>query len=188
MAKAPTSVASYCDDLLLHLRAREVPGARIGEVLAEVQSHVAETGERPDEAFGSPRDYADQVAAALDLPRSGPAAFLRRAVQWPDLLVAVTLGLSCFVLADGLWSLGAGERGLFGLPAWRPTVLAALVLAAGTARTVRAGRRERDADAVIDPRTGADMAAFAGWRLAVLVVVPVVLLVAMFVGGLVAGS
>jgi len=188
MPKAPTTVASWCDDLLLCLRAREVPGARIGEVLAEVQSHVAETGEAPQEAFGSPRDYADQVADALGLPRAGLVGFLRRAVSGPDLLVAVALGLSCFVLADGLWSLGAGETGLFGLPAWLATVVAAVVLAAGTARTVRAGRRERGADAVIDPRTGADMAAVAGWRLAVLAAVPVVLLVGMFVGGLLARS
>ena len=188
MPKAPTTVASYCDDLLLSLRAREVRGLRIGEVLAEVQSHVAETGESPQEAFGSPRDYADQVANALGLPRAGLAGFLRRAISASDLLVAVALGLSCFVLADGLWSLGAAETGLFGLPAWLPTVAAAAVLAAGTVRTVRAGLRARDADAVIDPRTGADMASFAGWRLGLLAAVPAVLLVGMFVGGLVTRS
>jgi hypothetical protein len=184
MPHTSTTVQGYCDELLLALRSRVVPGARIGEVLAEVQSHVAETGEDPRTAFGSPRDYADEVADALGLTRSGVFAVLRSAIEWPDLLVSVLIGLSCFVLADGLWSLGAGDPGLFGLPAGLTTAVAAVVLAGGAVRTVGTGRRERDADAVIDPRTGADMVPFAGWRLALLAVVPGVFLLGTFIAGL----
>jgi acyl-CoA synthetase (NDP forming) len=59
---------AWCDDLLLALRLRDVPGTRIGEVIAEVQSHVAETGEDPRQAFGTPKEYAAEVAGALGYP------------------------------------------------------------------------------------------------------------------------
>ncbi|MEV4731731.1 hypothetical protein [Saccharopolyspora sp. NPDC049426] len=60
----------YTDDLHKALRFHEVSGERVGEVLAEVEAHVAETGEDPVDAFGKPRDYARQVAAQLD-PATG---------------------------------------------------------------------------------------------------------------------
>lgn len=56
----------YHDDLLTAMRFHEISGERAGEVLAEVDAHVTETGEDPNEAFGKPRDYAKQVAAQLD--------------------------------------------------------------------------------------------------------------------------
>jgi hypothetical protein len=172
----------WSDDLLLALRMREVPGARIGEVLAEVHSHVAETGEDPRVAFGEPRAYADEVADALGRPRRGLRSLLR-SVDAVDLTLALACGLASFLLADGLWSLGAGEDGVFGLPAWLVTPAAVLVLGGAAARTVGAARRGRQDDAVIDPRTGADMVPFSGWRVALLVAVPGLALAAMFVGG-----
>lgn len=60
----------YHDDLLAAMRLHEISGERAGEVLAEVDAHVTETGEDPVEAFGKPRDYAKQVAAQLD-PSTG---------------------------------------------------------------------------------------------------------------------
>ncbi|MGY1690085.1 HAAS signaling domain-containing protein [Geodermatophilus sp. SYSU D01105] len=189
MQRSTTSgVQSYCDALLLAMRARVVPGRRIGEVLAEVESHVAETGEDPHQAFGPPQEYADRVAEALGIPRSGTWAGLARGLGWADLVGAVVIGVCCFLLADGSWSLGAGTDGVLGLPAGVVTVAAALVLGASVVRTVRSVRRDRDDDAVVDPRTGRDMVPFGGWRLALLTAVPVVSLAAVFVGGLVTGS
>ena len=60
-----TDLQSYSTRLLLALRERNVPGPQVAEALAEVESHVAETGEEPESAFGPPRQYADAVAAAL---------------------------------------------------------------------------------------------------------------------------
>lgn len=40
-----TPVAAYQEKLTLALRLRDVTGARIGEVLAEVEAHTAETGD-----------------------------------------------------------------------------------------------------------------------------------------------
>lgn len=56
----------YRDELMVALRMHEISGARVGDVLAEVEAHVTETGEDPVEAFGRPREYAAQVAAQLD--------------------------------------------------------------------------------------------------------------------------
>ena len=66
-----TSVESYRNDLLLALRLRDVPGPRIAEVLAEVESHVGDTAEDPRETFGEPKEYAEQVAAAIGLAGRG---------------------------------------------------------------------------------------------------------------------
>ena len=56
---------SYQQQLLLALRVRNVSGPRIAEALAEVDSHLAESGEDPREAFGEPSAYAARIADAL---------------------------------------------------------------------------------------------------------------------------
>ncbi|MBN6754127.1 hypothetical protein JRG18_11000 [Kocuria palustris] len=54
----------WCDDFVLELRLRDVPGARIGDHLAEVESHCIETGTDPEDAFGDAREYAQEVGDA----------------------------------------------------------------------------------------------------------------------------
>ncbi|MCM3332151.1 MAG: hypothetical protein L0H00_03415 [Micrococcales bacterium] len=63
----------WCDDFILELRLRDVPGARIGDHLAEVESHCIETGTDPEEAFGDAREYAREVGAAEQPTRDGGA-------------------------------------------------------------------------------------------------------------------
>ncbi|MCQ4121080.1 HAAS signaling domain-containing protein [Rhodococcus tibetensis] len=53
-----TTVEKYTQQLIFALRMRDVPGDVIGDAIAQVESHVADTGEDPVEAFGSPREYA----------------------------------------------------------------------------------------------------------------------------------
>lgn len=60
---------TWCDDFILELRLRDVPGATIGDHLAEVESHCIETGQDPQEAFGDPTGYARDIGAQ---DRSGP--------------------------------------------------------------------------------------------------------------------
>jgi hypothetical protein len=172
----------WCEDLVLALRVQDVPGTRIGEVLAEVQSHLAETGEDPRQAFGTPKEYATEVAGALGITPTGLLGHLRRA-GWGDLAVGLLFGLASFLLADALWSLGAGESAALGLPAWALTAIAVLALGSGIARLVVRARHE-PGDRVVDPRTGADMVQFGPWRTALLVAVPVVALAGMLAGGL----
>jgi hypothetical protein len=186
MASTDKSTAqAWSDDLLLALRLRDVPGARIGEVLAEVQSHVAETGEDPRQAFGEADEYADRVAEALGVAPSGGGTWrqLFRALSWRDVAGSAVIGLAAYLLADGLWSLGAGETAAFGLPAWLATLAAVLVLGGAGAGIVTAARSGRADDAVIDPRTGADMVAFPRSAVALLVAVPLLSLAGMLLGG-----
>ena len=65
-----TAVDAYQQQLLLALRLRDVPGPRIAEVLAEVGSHVADTGEDPTAAFGAPEDYARALVVELHPERA----------------------------------------------------------------------------------------------------------------------
>lgn len=60
-----TNTEKYTHDLMVALRCNNVPGDRIGDVLAEVESHLAATGEDPREAFGDPTEYAETVAVPL---------------------------------------------------------------------------------------------------------------------------
>ncbi|MDT0165868.1 hypothetical protein Q9R32_09885 [Actinotalea sp. AC32] len=87
---APHVDERWTEALLLELRLRGVPGDTIGAVLAEVDSHVVESGEPAHDAFGDPVAYA----RSLDLPvddEPGPRALLAStgptAVQVLGLLV-----------------------------------------------------------------------------------------------------
>lgn len=65
-----TSDEKYLEELHIALRWHDLSGARVGEVLAEVETHLNETGEDPVRAFGRPREYAALVVDALP-PNSG---------------------------------------------------------------------------------------------------------------------
>lgn len=131
----------YLDDLLLHLRMRDVPGARIGEILAEVEAHSAASGETLQEAFGDPKAYAAQWAPSLGRPSP------RSPRYWlPKLPGMVFAGAGGWALADGAFSIGNGAPSLFGLPGIWVALIGCLVLAASVATI--------PVDRVVDPRTG----------------------------------
>lgn len=81
-----TSVSAAPDrwqrDVALLLRHRGADGARIGDVLAEVEAHCADSGQTPREAFGEPADYA----ASLHLPTTKPT-------NWTTTVILPVLGL-----------------------------------------------------------------------------------------------
>ncbi len=52
----------YVEELTMRLRMRNLPPERIGQIVAEVEAHVADTGEAPADAFGTPQEYAAQFA------------------------------------------------------------------------------------------------------------------------------
>ncbi|MGY1856093.1 hypothetical protein [Modestobacter sp. SYSU DS0290] len=116
---APRAVDRYCDDLLVALRVRDVPGPRIGEVLTEVRAHLADSGESPVAAFGAPEDYA----AALTADR--PPTPARERVH--EGLVAAAFAVGGSWLADGAMSLADGEPTALG----PGTLLVALLAALG---------------------------------------------------------
>ena len=56
----------WIDDMVVELRLRDVTGAAIGDAVASVESHCADSGETPREAFGDPREYASSLTFAED--------------------------------------------------------------------------------------------------------------------------
>ena len=149
-----TDLQSYSTRLLLALRERDVPGPRIAEALAEVESHVAETGEEPETAFGPPREYAAAVASALAADGGSKA---RRA--WHTWGRAAAAGAAGWVgtdaLIDGAVGVSSGRPGAYDLPAGVSLGLGIAVLTVLATCFVVSLRRRTVA--VLDPRTGRDM-------------------------------
>jgi hypothetical protein len=132
-----TSTDKYTLDLVFALRMRNVPGARIGEIVAEVESHIAEAGEDPRDAFGSPKDYALALA-----PGRG---------HWltPSYVGGAVLGaLGGWLLAQSVIAIILGESALHGVPVWGALLLAVAVIG------VMAWWLKTVSDSIVDPRTG----------------------------------
>lgn len=123
---ARPTLAVYLENLTIQLRLREVPGDRIGQILAEVETHVADTGLDPVEAFGVPGEYAATYAATA--PASAPAR--GRSRGWSRDLGVVGVG------AVGGSAIGEGTFHLTGsvdltarlLGTWLATVAVGLVV------------------------------------------------------------
>ncbi|HEX8497648.1 MAG TPA: hypothetical protein VF661_10695 [Actinomycetales bacterium] len=96
------AVTAYCDELLMALRMKDVPGERIGAVLSETRAHLTDSGEDPVEAFGTPTEYAAALTAgtASPAPRAKVIGLLRS--------VALVLGL-WFAVGGGS-ALATGDR------------------------------------------------------------------------------
>ena len=86
-------------DVSLLLRLRGVDGAQIGDVLAEVEAHCADSGQTPREAFGEPTGYT----ASLHLPTAKPT-------NWSTTVVlpvlALVIGVNLALGAVLHWSSG----------------------------------------------------------------------------------
>ena len=142
-----TETSTYRRDLVLALRMRHVPAPRIGEIVADVESHVADTGEDPVEAFGPPKDYAASVAPS---PRGG------RAVFWALTLSGAAVG---WLIATSVFEIVAGDAsGLpAGVPAWVALLVAVLLWIPAVVVQTRRNSRVRD------PRTGEWLTPSSRW-------------------------
>ena len=81
-SSASSTREGWLRDFALLLRLRGLDGARIGDALAEVESHCDDSGQEPKEAFGEPADYA----ASLHLPTTKPT-------NWTTKVILPVLGL-----------------------------------------------------------------------------------------------
>lgn len=61
---APHLDKGWRDDFIVELRLLRVTGDRIGDALVTADSHVAESGEGAQEAFGDPVAYAREIAGS----------------------------------------------------------------------------------------------------------------------------
>lgn len=130
-----TTTRKYTRDLTMWLQLGDVDGARIGQIVAEVESYVAESGEPPETAFGPAKAYAAQFGDTRDR------------WQLSSRTVATTLAaaLGGYVLADGFFHLLVSED-YSGIPAW--------VVMLGGAAVLLAVFLVVPDNAVIDPRRG----------------------------------
>lgn len=113
-----TTVKKYTRQLIFALRLRDIPGDVIGDALAQVESHVADTGEDPVAAFGPARDYAATF--------EGPSGSVRR---WPRYLINWLVGfLFGCALIIGVSAQVRGETVIWGLDPVIAIVVGALGL------------------------------------------------------------
>lgn len=64
--RTSSETAAWLQDLAVELRLRDVKGEAIGDAVASVESHLADSGESPSEAFGDPREYAASLEFTPD--------------------------------------------------------------------------------------------------------------------------
>lgn len=115
--------ARWRDSVILDLRARGASGARIGDALAMAEAHCAESGEGPDEAFGTAKEYA----AALPLSeaeRPDTTAELA-AVVLPS-VVGLT-GMMLAFAATNAWQAGQDTEVSWGALVGTAAIVAATV-------------------------------------------------------------
>ena len=150
-----TDTDKYRSELLTALRLRDVQPDRIGEVLAEVDSHIADTGEDPRDVFGTPREYARQFPSRdVDVPSS-----VRRNRDAARALLGAAVGL---LSSLGVMALVRGDDHALGLPSWLVVTVGAI---GACALIVSVSRRS---GRVTDPRTGATAEPHARWFIATL--------------------
>ncbi|GEL98845.1 hypothetical protein [Cellulomonas terrae] len=120
---------AWRDELVLALRLRDVTGARIGDILAEVDEFCADAGLDAPTAFGAPVEYARELTTGSTPTRTGLLDDLRTAGR-------VLVGFVGLMVVLG--SVGTDGPGLVVTVGW---VLALPFLLAATIVTVRAAGR-----------------------------------------------
>lgn len=156
----------YLDELNYRLQMGGLPPDKIGDILAEVETHVIATGEPARMAFGPPAEYA-----AMWANRPGR-------LRWPATALAALLGAcSGFALSVGALGIIDGEPTL-GLSPWSLVGLGLVLLAACAAIAAKY---------LIDPLTGQRATGIRRTSLAVLTGGAVLIFVAGF-GAMVAGA
>ena len=165
-----TDEKRYLTDLTTALRLRNISGARIGQIVAEVEMHTSESGRTAMESFGSPKEYARQFERVVADPTG--RQWGRQA--WTGVLTAAIGG---WLLAAGAFAGMSGDE-LMGLPGWWACGAGAAIL------VITFGLMP--IDAIVDPRRPASRHYGRLWLMSwvvgaiVVVVALIVLLMALF--------
>lgn len=110
------------DSLVYHLRMKEIPGDRIGDILLEVDTHLQESGETPEVAFGDAKSYARTRVESMPAKVTDDSSVLT---------IAALAFVGSALYVDGAWSLGDRTDAFFGLNPWIAFVLGAAVIFIG---------------------------------------------------------
>jgi hypothetical protein len=109
--------------LVYELRMADVPGVEIGDILLEVESHLLETGETPEEAFGEANVYAASRAEVV------PPASVEEGKGMGVVMIALLAFVGSFAFVSGALTAGRGEESAFLLNPWIVTIIGAGILA-----------------------------------------------------------
>lgn len=113
-------VKKYTAELIKELREKEVAGKVIGDAVAQVESHIAEGGEDPTEVFGSPREFAKQLARGR-----------KKAINWPLYIGSVILTLGgTLLLLKGSFGVIQNQPLLWGISPFAGIIIGSLAIVA----------------------------------------------------------
>ncbi|WP_457974794.1 HAAS signaling domain-containing protein [Arthrobacter sp. D1-17] len=127
-----TPQEEYVAELTEALELRDVPAAAAAHIVREVQSHIADSGQDPTAAFGSPSEYADKFAP------NHPSRL------WELIIASVVLAAGGgYVLISGVFGLLAPTHELWGLPPWMRIVIGSVGVASFIALVLIAGARAK---------------------------------------------
>jgi hypothetical protein len=70
----------YFKALALELRQRKLSEDQVADVLRELHGHLQETGDRPENAFGAPKEYAARLPKGSTVSRGSKVAYLAAGV------------------------------------------------------------------------------------------------------------
>ena len=100
------TVEKYTAALVKELREKEVAGRVIGDAVAQVESHIAEGGEDPTEVFGTPREFAKQLARRR-----------KKSMGWPLYVASAILTLGgALLLLKGIFGVIQNQPLIWGIP------------------------------------------------------------------------
>ncbi|MFJ5696637.1 hypothetical protein [Arthrobacter sp. NPDC093139] len=127
-----TPQEEYAAELTEELELRGVPAAATTQIVREVQSPIADSGEDPTAVFGNPREYADNFAPN------------RTAKLWMLIVSSVILAAGGgYLLISGVFGLQSPSHELWGLPAWMRVAMGAVGIASFIALVLLAGGRAK---------------------------------------------
>ena len=150
MSTYPGLMDEWRDTFITQARLHYVSGPRIGQALAEIDTHCADSGQSPTEAFGDPVDYAR--ALAVDLP---PDAFgdMRRLPGFSALLAVATIGGVLFLL-EGVDAVAHATRAVVTAGELASIVAGVIMITIIDAVILRPGRRKIPAPMAIAVAVG----------------------------------
>ena len=132
---APDVDPVWTEAFILEARLQDITGRGIGDALAEINSHVVESGQSPDEAFGDPRQYARTLAKDAPLVEPGGviALVLPAILQTVGMLAVLnallpaTLG-EPFELTVGMLAMMVTLTAALGVLSWQSVPIIRLII------------------------------------------------------------
>ncbi|MGO4103629.1 hypothetical protein AB4Y63_06730 [Leifsonia sp. YAF41] len=130
------TIEKYTSELVMELREHEVGGKIIGDAVAQVESHSAESGAEPSAEFGTPQEFAGELARGRT-----------KKIGWPLYVTSAILTLGGGVLLlRGIFGVIQDREILWGIPPLVGIIVGTLAILAWILVMIVA------ADPIRDPR------------------------------------